>query len=138
MVGITPNGFVSFVSDLAPGRVSDKQLTFESGLLEKLEDGDSVMADRGFLIEDMLASKGVRLNIPPFLNGLPQLSEEDEAITRQIANLRIHVERVISGIKTFRILKSVFPNSMHDKLNQVWKICCLLNNFTREPLLNRK
>ena len=41
------------------------------------------MADRGFNIEnDIPASVG--LNIPPFLNGAPQLSLSDENETRKI------------------------------------------------------
>ncbi|XP_070378122.1 uncharacterized protein [Dermacentor albipictus] len=67
LIGITPNGFVSFVSNLAPGRLSDRELTRHSGLYELLEKGDSVMADRGFLIEDDLRQLGVELNMPPML-----------------------------------------------------------------------
>ena len=58
---------VTFISDLYPGSISDKELTRRSGLLELLEPGDSVIADRGFDIEEDLALVGVRLNIPPFL-----------------------------------------------------------------------
>ncbi|KAM7298514.1 uncharacterized protein ISCGN_019109 [Ixodes scapularis] len=122
LLGITPNGFVSFVSDLAPGRVSDKALTANSGLCALLEPGDSVMADRGFLISEEVEAVGATLNIPPFLGGKPQLSLEDEARTRAIAKVRIHVERVIGQMKSFRILRGTFPNSMSRSLDSVWKI----------------
>ena len=65
LVGISPEGVITFVSSLFPGCISDKELTRRSGLLDLLEPGDSVMADRGFDIEDLLL-RGVQLNIPPF------------------------------------------------------------------------
>ena len=52
------------------------------------------MADRGFDIENEMPP-GVGLNIPPFLDGAPQLSLQDEVKTRKIASLRVHVERAI-------------------------------------------
>ena len=69
LVGISPSGAVILVSDLYPGSISDKELTRRSGLLGALERGDSVMADRGFDIEEDLTLLGVKLNIPPFLKG---------------------------------------------------------------------
>ena len=48
IVGISPNGVVIFVSSLFPGCISDKELTRCCGILDLLEAGDSVMADRGF------------------------------------------------------------------------------------------
>ena len=56
-----------FISSLHPGSICDKELTRRCGLLEFLEKGDSVMADRGFDNQDDLALLGVKLNIPPFL-----------------------------------------------------------------------
>ena len=73
LIGISPNGFITFVGDVAPGRISDKDNTIQSGIIDLLEPGDSVMADRGFLIEDQLREKDVHLNIPSFLQGRPQL-----------------------------------------------------------------
>ena len=69
LVGITPTGYFSFVSKLWTGNVSDRYITERSGLLDKLEEGDSVMADKGFNIRDLLTRKKVALNIPPLCKG---------------------------------------------------------------------
>jgi len=47
------------------GRVSDKQITRESGVLDLLSSGDNVMVDRGFEIKDIVPD-GVMVNMPPF------------------------------------------------------------------------
>ena len=57
LVGITPTGYFSFVSKLRTGNVSDRNITERSGLLDKLEEGDSVMADKGFNIYQRSAYK---------------------------------------------------------------------------------
>ena len=69
LVGISPSGAITFVSNLFSGAISDKELTRRSGILLLLETGNSVMADRWFDIEEDLIPLGVRLNIPPFLRG---------------------------------------------------------------------
>ena len=102
LVGISPSAAVTFVSDLYAGRCSDKQITKDCGILRLLEHGDSVMADKGFDIGNDLPD-GVSLNIPPFLCGKQHLTVEEETETRRIASVRIHVERAIAQIKTFRI-----------------------------------
>ena len=68
LVGIVPKGAISFVSTLFGGSISDKESTQQSGLVDKLQHGDCIMADRGFNIQEMLASKGVKVNVPPFMN----------------------------------------------------------------------
>ena len=81
-----------------------KKVTKDCGILKLLEPGDQVMAD----LEDDLPA-GVTLNIPAFLDGKDQPRAEDEIVTRRIASVRVHVERAIARIKSFRILKQVFP-----------------------------
>lgn len=130
LVGISPNGAVTFVSKLYGGRSSDKAIVRHCGILDLLEEGDGVMADRGFDIEEDVAARGTLvLRMPPFLLGRAQLSVGDEVKTRQIAHLRIQVERVIRRIKVFKILASVFPLSMSSSLSQIWTICAYLTNF---------
>ena len=74
LIGISPDGAITFVSSLFPGSILDKALTKQSGVLDLLESGDSLMADRGFNIEEYLILRGVKLNIPPYLRGKSQLS----------------------------------------------------------------
>ena len=99
LIGIMPSGGIVFISPTYEGSVSDKKLVELSGLLDKLEVGDEIMADKGFDIQDLLAPLGVRLNIPPFLKSGSQFSSDDVLRTKKIAKLRIHVERAIGRIK---------------------------------------
>ena len=57
----------------------------------------------------MLFKKGSDIVIPPFLGYRANLTPQEEAQTRTIAKLRIHVERVIERMKKFKILKKIVP-----------------------------
>ena len=129
LIGISPAGVITFVSKLFPGSISDKQITRRSGLLQLLKRGDSVMADRGFEIQDELTLIGVRLNIPPFLRGKTQLSEEELVETRRIASVRIHVERAMERIKNFHIFDRTIPQTLTDIAEQIFFVCAILSNF---------
>ncbi|XP_065068255.1 uncharacterized protein LOC135693654 [Rhopilema esculentum] len=99
LIGITPQGSISFVSKAWGGRTSDKFLTENCGLSNKLMPGDLVMADRGFTIHESIAFKGAKLVMPAFTKGKSQLDPIDVESTRGIANVRIHVERVIGLLR---------------------------------------
>ena len=99
LVGITPQGSISFVSNSWGGRTSDKYLTDNCGILKKLLLGDLVMADRGFTIQESLMLHKAELAIPAFTKGKDQLDLVDVEQTRGIANVRIHVERVIGLLR---------------------------------------
>ena len=128
LIGITPSGVISFVSDLYGGNISDKKLTQMSGLLSLLEPGDAIMADRGFTIGDILP-QGVTLNMPPRMNESGQLTESERTTTRRVASVRIHVEHAMERIKNYHILHNV-PNSMHNRINHIFCMCCVDKLFT--------
>lgn len=65
LTGISPTGVVTFLSKLWGGNASNKQIVKESGFMNLLEKGDSVMADKGFTIQDLLDPLSVTLNMPP-------------------------------------------------------------------------
>lgn len=71
LVGITPSGVISFVSEGWPGKTTDGELTISSGLIDLLDENDSVMADKGFTNRDVLLKKNCQLNIPPFKGSAP-------------------------------------------------------------------
>ena len=83
-------------------------MTANCGILKNLLPGDIVLADRGFDIEESVALYGASLQIPAFTRGKDQLSAEDVEKTRRIANVRIHVERVIGLVRRkYVILQSI-------------------------------
>lgn len=140
LIGISPQGVISFISRGWGGRVSDKHLTEQCGLLNHLNPGDIVLADRGFDIADSVAMMGAKLHIPAFTRGKHQLSGEDVEKTRRIANVRIHVERVIGCLRQkYTILQSTLPVDYMSKgddsgvllttLDKMVSVCCGLTNL---------
>ncbi|XP_064641957.1 uncharacterized protein LOC135496527 [Lineus longissimus] len=136
LIGITPAGNLSFVSQLYTGSISDKELTIRSGILKMpYEAGDDLMADKGFDVQDLLDPIGVKLNIPPFLGRHAQMSADDVASTQSIAAERIHVERLINKIKNFHIFDQVLPLTLAGSINQIWTCCALLTLF-QNPIIS--
>ena len=97
-----------------------------------------MLADRGFNVEESVAFRGATLNIPAFTRGKPQLAAEDVESTRKLANVRIHVERVIGAVRQrFKILSATTPlptqytrskNNGPILLDSIVRVCCALHN----------
>ena len=119
LVSCSPTGAVTFLSEGWGGRVSDKEITVKSGFLELIEHGDQVLADRGFTVEEEVASVGGILEIPSFTKGKKQLSSKEVVHSRKIANVRIHIERVIGRMRKFNILNTIIPLSQVDLLDHI-------------------
>ena len=135
LIGISPNVWMTFVSGLYGGSISDREIVERSHFIDLLEYNDIIMADRGFEIQDMLAVKLAQLFIPPRRQSAEDQFSKDECFeTMRIANLRIHVERAIKRVKGWHIFDQVLPLSMAGVVNQVWTVCCLLTNWQKPAL----
>ena len=129
LIAIAPCGLIMFISPAYGGRCSDKFITANSGFLEYLRPGDEVMADRGFVIQDLLFERKVKLVLPAFTRrGLP-LSEDDTTNMRCIANVRVNVERVIHRLKNYRIISQTVPINLAPKFDKILRVCAGLCNL---------
>lgn len=95
------------------------------------------MADKGFTISGELQNVGLHLNLPSFVNSGIQMCQADVEITQKIAAHRIHVERAIRKIRTFKILSGCIPTSLFGSINKIWTVCVLLTLW-QNPVLKNK
>lgn len=140
LIGITPQGSICFISNAYGGRASDKFITEDCGFLNKLQPGDLVIADRGFLITNSVKMCFAEVVTPAFTKGRKQLSAKEIETTRKTANVRIHVERIIGMLRQkYMILKDILPlqmlkekSSYEDQfilIDKIVVVCCALINL---------
>ena len=70
------------------------------------------MADRGFMVRELLNCRQGTLKIPSFLKGRSVLTAAEELETRCIAKARIHVELFNEHLKQFRLFGRKIPLSL--------------------------
>ncbi|XP_070177622.1 uncharacterized protein [Littorina saxatilis] len=86
LIGITPNGQISFISKGWGGRTTDRHITEECGFLDKLLPGDLVLADRGFDIKESVGLMCAEVKIPAFTRGKCQMEARSIEETRKLAH----------------------------------------------------
>nr|XP_037872963.1 uncharacterized protein LOC101736528 isoform X2 [Bombyx mori] len=136
LVGASPGGLLTYVSNGYAGSASDRQIVERSKLLQICDSGDSIMADRGFNVQDLFASKGISINIPSFLKGKSQIPGVQLKIDQKLASQRVHIERLIGLTKTYLILKNELNHFYVPLASKIFFICVMLCNF-REGIVNK-
>lgn len=132
LISSTPNGLVNFISPGYGGRISDTLLIEECDFMQTLQPGSWVLADRGFRhIEQILIQKDCHLLRPPSVAQGAKLTKQEAYKTKQIASLRIHIERVIRRIREFTMLKphSVINSKLIRVLDDCVTVACALINL---------
>ncbi|GBP65775.1 hypothetical protein EVAR_30833_1 [Eumeta japonica] len=132
LVSCTPNGLINYISPGYGGRITDTCLVEQCDFIRCLQPGMYVMADRGFKhVEQYLRKEGVQLVRPPSVTTGAKLSKSEVRETKQIASLRIHVERVIRRLREFNMLKphACVNHNLVKVLDDVITIACGLVNI---------
>jgi len=132
LIGISPHGCVTYISEAYGGAASDRQIFERSDFVREkflLQKGDSIMADRGFIVQDLMANKDVCVNTPTMLRGVTQLPAKTVLKDRRLANKRVHVERVIGLAKTFTILKQELDKNYVVLGGRIIFVCFAICNF---------
>ena len=89
----------------------------------------TIMANKGFNIEDECLSYDLSLYAPPGKRGTYQMVPSELIKTKKIANTRILVEQVIRQVKTFKMLVNELPISLIRHIDDMLVICCALVNL---------
>jgi hypothetical protein len=129
LVGCDASGVATSVSDVYGGSISDKQIFINSKVKDKLDRGDAIMVDKGFLIQDVLQGTGVEMLRPPFLKASTQLEDDDRTQGMKIARHRGVIENVNSKIKCFKILSHTIPVTLLSLINEIIFICTFLTTL---------
>lgn len=131
LVGATPGGVVSYVSDSYGGSTSDRQIVERSKLTTLCEPGDSIMADKGFNVQDIMAPHDITVNMPSFFHKKNRLSGGTVLKDRKIASKRVHIERLIGLAKTYKFLVKPMSHSETKLSTRIIFCCFMLCNFKK-------
>ena len=137
LIGIAPQGVITFISKGWGGHVSDRYLTENCGILDHLLPGDQILADCGFTIQEIVALKQAEVKLPSFTRGQKQLSKLEVDSSRILSRVRIHVERVIGLLRqkcTFLestlLINMIMCNDRYELsvIDKILIVCCALCN----------
>ncbi|XP_041360664.1 uncharacterized protein LOC121376926 isoform X1 [Gigantopelta aegis] len=129
LIGASPGGLISYISPTYGGSTSDRQIVERSNLLSCVDPGDSIMADKGFNVQDLFAPINVAINIPTFFRKKNRMSGNIVMKDRKISSKRVHIERIIGLGKTYKILCNPLTSTETKLSSDIVFICYMLCNF---------
>ncbi len=131
LLGCTPGGAISYISPAYAGTTSDRQIVERGNIPRKCDPGDSIMADKGFDVQDLFAPSDVTVNIPTFFKRKNKMSGKTVLHDRKISSKRVHIERLIGLGKTYKILQTPLNHSESLLASDIIYICYMLVNFRK-------
>ena len=138
LVSCAPSGELTFISKSFGGRCTDSELCVKSGFVKLVQEGDTVLADKGFpSIEARLNQNGGILVMPPFKAGQKnfQFTKKENEDCYKIAKVRVHIERAIERMKRFKcfdFVRAEMGEYFDASLRIVGAICNCSNDLIKE------
>jgi len=127
---VNPRGQIELVSDSVPGSTHDLTLLLDSGVLQRLGEGEGAMMDKGYV--------GVDKYFPDLPLVLPfkkprggELSDFQRDYNRRVAKGRIVVEHTIAQVNRFTVLRQVFRGKQRQRHS---KVICVVAKLVNERL----
>lgn len=139
LIGVSPAGLITFVSQGFGGRASDKACVERSLVLVRLQPfRDDIMVDKGFHVDMECSKLGLGVVQPPFLRQQQQFSVADARKTVSVAQARVHVERAIQRLKVFKIFKGPVPWEMLQVVDHAMIVVAGIVNLSAPILSENK
>ena len=129
LIGASPGGLISYISPTYGGSTSDRQIIERSSLPVICAPGDSIMADKGFDVQDLFAPYDVAINVPAFFKKKNKIKAKTVVSDRKLASKRVHIERIIGLGKTYKILTMPLQSSETVLAKDITFVCYTLCNF---------
>ncbi len=149
-----PAGAITYLSPAWGGRASDVEIVRRSNFMtyKHFMPGDQILADRGFTLHDDFAARvQTQLITPEFMKGKSQMPAEEVERSREVSNIRIHIERVIGILKNrYHILdgpmqlgfiktrKEEAGGSDIAKIDKIVNVCAALVNMEGGVVYNEE
>lgn len=118
VLGITPHGLISFVSNAYGAAISYSEIVINSELRSLCDEGDVVFADGRFDIVDHFKSEGIIVKPPLAIKaGNHGIVRWDKQISAKVL------------METYGILRHPLRQFEMDKIHKIVYLCCILGNF---------
>ncbi|GAB1606365.1 uncharacterized protein LOC115209356, partial [Argonauta hians] len=124
LVGIAPNGTVTFVSPLMSYSLSDSDLTLKSGILDKCEKGDMVVVNSIFNINQLCSEREIKV----YNSDYKLLESSESSSSEDMSLLWSPIKIVLKKILKNQLFICI-PSDITDTISQMWAVACLICNF---------
>ena len=128
MMGIAPNGFISFVTKVYPGSVCNSVIFSESNIVNQIDEGDRIMVYKDF--PEVELQKEIVTIIPDKIeNNQARFSKEELEECKRISSVRIHVNQFIERMQIFEIVNNEIPRTLLPYISDIIAVCAMSLNL---------
>lgn len=151
LLGIAPIGGVTLCSQAYPGKITDNDITEAAKVVDMVDRGESVSADKGFTCFLMFTDQGKVLLTPLRRDAqrkskatatdpvggeakkkgkkISQYGQAEAIQGLSVAKLRSDVERAIARVKDWKILQRIWPLHRLDLISMTVRVAAQMTNF---------